>query len=191
MIVLLHGEVVKHAISVQTHMADGLPLVQGDRVQLQQVILNLIVNAIQAMRRRRRRTSGTADQHPNSQLGRRAGHGAGHGAGAGSCQSSSLCSTLSIRPSRMVWAWACRSAARSSRSMAGGYGPRRITTTARPSSSSCPLPSPITKARPNSRAAPAKSRSKKPKVFAPLFSKSGRFLSASRNSLWARLPHLR
>jgi signal transduction histidine kinase len=49
-IVLLHGEVVKHAISVQTHMADGLPLVQGDRVQLQQVILNLIVNAIEAMR---------------------------------------------------------------------------------------------------------------------------------------------
>ncbi len=49
-IALLHGEVVKHAISVQTHMADGLPFVQGDRVQLQQVILNLIVNAIEAMR---------------------------------------------------------------------------------------------------------------------------------------------
>jgi signal transduction histidine kinase len=41
---------VKHAISVQTQLAEGLPLVQGDRVQLQQVILNLIVNAIEAMR---------------------------------------------------------------------------------------------------------------------------------------------
>jgi C4-dicarboxylate-specific signal transduction histidine kinase len=49
-VALLHGELVKHAISLQTHLAQGLPLVQGDRVQLQQVILNLIVNAIEAMR---------------------------------------------------------------------------------------------------------------------------------------------
>jgi signal transduction histidine kinase len=30
-------------------LADGLPLIQGDRVQLQQVIVNLILNAVQAM----------------------------------------------------------------------------------------------------------------------------------------------
>jgi signal transduction histidine kinase len=35
---------------VQTQFAEGLPRVQGDRVQLQQVMLNLIVNAIQSMR---------------------------------------------------------------------------------------------------------------------------------------------
>jgi len=34
---------------VKTELADGLPLVQGDRVQLQQVILNLIINAVEAM----------------------------------------------------------------------------------------------------------------------------------------------
>jgi signal transduction histidine kinase len=34
---------------VHTHFADGLPLFHGDRVQLQQVILNLIINAVQAM----------------------------------------------------------------------------------------------------------------------------------------------
>jgi signal transduction histidine kinase len=34
---------------MQTELGDGLPLVEGDRVQLQQVILNLMVNAIQAM----------------------------------------------------------------------------------------------------------------------------------------------
>ena len=34
---------------MQADLADGLPLIEGDRVQLQQVILNLIVNAIQAM----------------------------------------------------------------------------------------------------------------------------------------------
>ena len=48
-IALLHGEVVKHGISVQTQLADDLPILQGDRVQLQQVILNLIINAVQAM----------------------------------------------------------------------------------------------------------------------------------------------
>jgi signal transduction histidine kinase len=34
---------------VQTQLADGLPCVRGDRIQLQQVILNLIINAIEAM----------------------------------------------------------------------------------------------------------------------------------------------
>jgi PAS domain S-box-containing protein len=46
---ITHGEAVKNGISVRTELADGLPLVQGDRVQLQQVSLNLIINAIQAM----------------------------------------------------------------------------------------------------------------------------------------------
>ena len=48
-ITLLHGEVVKHGILVQTQLADDVPVIHGDRVQLQQVILNLILNAIQAM----------------------------------------------------------------------------------------------------------------------------------------------
>ena len=46
---LTHGEALKHGVSVRTQLADGLPLIQGDRVQLQQVILNLILNAVQAM----------------------------------------------------------------------------------------------------------------------------------------------
>ena len=46
---LTRGEVVKNGVSVQTQLADGLPLIQGDRVQLQQVILNLIMNAVEAM----------------------------------------------------------------------------------------------------------------------------------------------
>jgi signal transduction histidine kinase len=48
-IALTHGEVVKNGVSLQTQLAAGLPLVQGDRVQLQQVILNLIINAVEAM----------------------------------------------------------------------------------------------------------------------------------------------
>ena len=46
---LTRGEAVKHNISVQTQLAEGLPRIQGDRVQLQQVILNLIINAVEAM----------------------------------------------------------------------------------------------------------------------------------------------
>jgi len=46
---LTHGEVVKHGVAVQTHLAEGLPRIQGDRVQLQQVLLNVILNAVEAM----------------------------------------------------------------------------------------------------------------------------------------------
>ena len=46
---LTRGEAVKNNISVQTQLAEGLPRIQGDKVQLQQVILNLIINAVEAM----------------------------------------------------------------------------------------------------------------------------------------------
>ena len=46
---LTYGEALKNGVSVRTQLADGLPLIQGDRVQLQQVILNLILNAVQAL----------------------------------------------------------------------------------------------------------------------------------------------
>jgi PAS domain S-box-containing protein len=48
-IALTRSEAFKNGVSVQTQLAEGLPPVQADRVQLQQVILNLIVNAIEAM----------------------------------------------------------------------------------------------------------------------------------------------
>ena len=48
-IALTHGEVVRSGVSLQTQLAKDLPLVRGDRVQLQQVMLNLILNAVEAM----------------------------------------------------------------------------------------------------------------------------------------------
>jgi PAS domain S-box-containing protein len=47
---LTRAEATNSGVSIRTQLADGLPLLQGDRVQLQQVILNLILNAIEAMR---------------------------------------------------------------------------------------------------------------------------------------------
>ncbi|MFC0401373.1 trifunctional serine/threonine-protein kinase/ATP-binding protein/sensor histidine kinase [Paraburkholderia rhizosphaerae] len=47
-IALTRGEAEKHNVSVRMQLADQLPLVEGDRVQLQQVMLNLVVNAIEA-----------------------------------------------------------------------------------------------------------------------------------------------
>ncbi|MGF6638312.1 trifunctional serine/threonine-protein kinase/ATP-binding protein/sensor histidine kinase [Paraburkholderia sp. MM6662-R1] len=46
---LTRGEATKRGASVQTRLAGGLPHVEGDRVQLQQVLLNLVINAIEAM----------------------------------------------------------------------------------------------------------------------------------------------
>jgi PAS domain S-box-containing protein len=49
MVALTRSEVLNHGILLQTELAPGLPRVDGDRTQLQQVILNLILNAIEAM----------------------------------------------------------------------------------------------------------------------------------------------
>jgi C4-dicarboxylate-specific signal transduction histidine kinase len=50
MIVLLRSEVSRYSISVRTELAAHLPQVMGDRVQLQQVMMNLITNSIDAMK---------------------------------------------------------------------------------------------------------------------------------------------
>jgi C4-dicarboxylate-specific signal transduction histidine kinase len=46
---LTRNEMAKNGISVRTQLAESLPAILGDRVQLQQVILNLLINAIEAM----------------------------------------------------------------------------------------------------------------------------------------------
>ncbi|RZT31393.1 trifunctional serine/threonine-protein kinase/ATP-binding protein/sensor histidine kinase [Cupriavidus agavae] len=47
---LFGGELTRHRISLKTDLAGDLPQVRGDKVQLQQVFLNLAINAIEAMR---------------------------------------------------------------------------------------------------------------------------------------------
>src|SRR5207302_3827763 len=50
MTVLLRSEAMRYSISVRTELAADLPQVMGDRVQLQQVMMNLFMNSIDAMK---------------------------------------------------------------------------------------------------------------------------------------------
>jgi C4-dicarboxylate-specific signal transduction histidine kinase len=50
MIVLLRSEASRHSISMRMELPEGLPQITGDRVQLQQVLMNLMINSIEAMK---------------------------------------------------------------------------------------------------------------------------------------------
>jgi len=50
-IALTRSELLNHGVSLHDQLATVLPLIEGDRIQVQQVILNLILNAIEAMSR--------------------------------------------------------------------------------------------------------------------------------------------
>src|ERR1017187_876162 len=50
MIELLRSEATRYSISMRTELSKDLPLIMGDRVQLQQVTMNLIINSIDAMK---------------------------------------------------------------------------------------------------------------------------------------------
>ena len=86
-IALAHSEVQRSGVALETHLPDAVPLILADRIQLQQVILNLMMNAIEAM-------SGAGDG-PRELLVRSGtdesqgvrGRSAGFGSGAGSAES--------------------------------------------------------------------------------------------------------
>jgi len=48
-IALVQRELISHHVSLRTEFAPALPMILGDRVQLQQVIINLLMNGIEAM----------------------------------------------------------------------------------------------------------------------------------------------
>ena len=48
-IALARGELNRNEVLLRTKLANDLPLIKGDRIQLQQVMLNLVINGIEAM----------------------------------------------------------------------------------------------------------------------------------------------
>ena len=81
-ITLTRSEVLQHGVSLETQLATDLAPVEGDRVQLQQVILNLILNAVEAMGGIDGGRAGAADQHRERGLRWRARHRSGFRPGA-------------------------------------------------------------------------------------------------------------
>jgi PAS domain S-box-containing protein len=49
MVVMLRSEANRHSVTIHTDLAEGLPTVMADRVQLQQALMNLMLNGIEAM----------------------------------------------------------------------------------------------------------------------------------------------
>ena len=72
-LVLVADEAKREDVSIRTHFADDVFPVSGDRVQLQQVVLNLVMNAIEAM--------STVDERPRELRVRTRNNDRGSGAG--------------------------------------------------------------------------------------------------------------
>ena len=87
---LTRSEAIKNGVSVRTKLVERLPPIYGDRVELQQVILNLIVNAFEAMNEMSDASRELHGHDRQGRVGRRAGYGArfGTGIGAGCCRES-------------------------------------------------------------------------------------------------------
>jgi signal transduction histidine kinase len=49
MVVMLQNEAIRHSVTMRTDLSEGLPRVMADRVQLQQALMNLMLNGLEAM----------------------------------------------------------------------------------------------------------------------------------------------
>jgi signal transduction histidine kinase len=67
-LVLMQSEATRHAITLQLELADELPQIRGDRVQLQQVFVNLVLNGVEAMKEQERRVLTVSSQRQNGAL---------------------------------------------------------------------------------------------------------------------------
>ena len=138
-IALARSEMQRNGVALETELSEHVPLILADRIQLQQVILNLMMNAIEAMSgvgegpRELLVRSGTDESRAGSDLS------AGFGYRGLIRRVSTISSMPSIRPSLKAWAWGWRSAARLSRPTAGGCGRQQMRHAAPSFSSRCQL----------------------------------------------------
>ncbi len=68
MIILLHDKADRNSISIRTELDSGLPLVTADHVQLQQVLMNLLLNGVEAMKDANGELSVTSKKTDDGQL---------------------------------------------------------------------------------------------------------------------------
>jgi signal transduction histidine kinase len=111
------GELENRRVVTHTQLSAGLPNISADRIQLQQVLLNLVMNAIEAM-------SALGDRQRvlqvRSQMNDVKSVLPSKTRAPGSIQrTSSAYSSRSLRPSPMAWGWALRYADQSSNPMGG------------------------------------------------------------------------
>ena len=135
-VILVQHELLSSRVVLRMEQASALPVILADKVQLQQVILNLVINGIEAMQsitnRARELVIRSEHDEPAS---------AGHGRRIAALDSPPImrvsCSIPSSPPSPAAWVWDFRSAVRSSNFTAGASGPRPMYPTVRASSSPC------------------------------------------------------
>ena len=65
---LVEEKLRRHHVTVQTALAENLPLVMGDAVQLQQVVLNIVLNALEAMRDAPSRVLGVKTERAGNEI---------------------------------------------------------------------------------------------------------------------------
>ena len=68
MIILLHDNADRNSISIRTELDSELPLITADRVQLQQVLMNLILNGIEAIKDEKGELTVSSKRTADSQL---------------------------------------------------------------------------------------------------------------------------
>ena len=109
-VTLVQHEALRHGVAVRFDLASGLPPVRGDRIQLQQVIVNLAVNGMEAMATvdRERMLIVRTQRHQSKGV-----LVAIEDAGVGiEPENVNWFSTHSTRPNLLVWAWDFQSADR-------------------------------------------------------------------------------
>jgi PAS domain S-box-containing protein len=131
---ILGGETMRRRVAMETDLQKDLPPVSGDRVQLQQLVLNLLLNGVEAM-------DSVVDRSRQSISARNGTARRLYSSRYRIAASGSRTRTESSKPSllrrTMVWAWAWRFAVRLSKCMTGGCGRRPAKPQAQHSASLC------------------------------------------------------
>ena len=106
-IALSLGELQKSRVIVRTELADDLPLVTGDRVQLQQVVLNLLLNALEAMNSVKDQSEAVGRSEPNDGRAIVCAYPCKILESASSLTPWTSFSKPSTQPSMTAWEWVC------------------------------------------------------------------------------------